>query len=100
MPQIRLDSRAVWIVDAKCKGMNIEKFFPIDSEEAKDIHPDARAACESCPVAEPCLEWALRHESHGFQGGMTAGQRHRERGRRRMALYSPQQNLIGMMQGR
>ena len=66
--------------------MDIKLFFP---DEGEDVDPQAKAVCEKCPVIEDCLRWALKHEAYGYQGGMSAYQRGRERAKRRIALFSP-----------
>ena len=88
---VHASKREEWIHQAKCKGMDINLFFP--DPTAGNHHPEAIAACKACPVIEQCADWAIKHESHGYQGGMTPNQRHKERVFRRIALWSPQQNL-------
>lgn len=41
-----------------------------------------RAICAACPVIAPCLEEALRHDEHGFWGGLTEAERAQIRGRK------------------
>lgn len=92
---VKIDSasRSDWLGQAACKGMDINLFFP---EEGHSVAPEARAACERCPVTAECLEWAIKYEQHGYFGKMSAQQRHRERATRRIALYSPQMNVVIM----
>lgn len=45
----------VWRDRAACKGMDPALFFPGRGECA----PEADAACARCPVADPCLEYAI-----------------------------------------
>ena len=72
--------------------MDINLFFL--SEDAKPIYPaEAVNTCRDCPVLEPCQDWAIRYEAFGYQGGMTPNQRHKERSRLRIALWSPQQAI-------
>jgi WhiB family redox-sensing transcriptional regulator len=66
-----------WRHRAACHGAELEVFFP-DRGQSADR---ARQICASCPVREPCLEYALRHGIvHGIWGGLT--------GRDRRALRS------------
>jgi WhiB family redox-sensing transcriptional regulator len=60
-----------WFDAAACKGMT-ELFFPPAGErEAARLQrePKARAVCDSCPVVEPCREYARRQQEYGFWGG-------------------------------
>jgi WhiB family redox-sensing transcriptional regulator len=50
-------------------------FFPpsqAERKEDKDAREErAKAICRTCPVREPCLEYALRiREAHGIWGGL------------------------------
>jgi WhiB family redox-sensing transcriptional regulator len=68
---------AGWRHRAACRGAELEVFFP-DRGQSADR---ARQICASCPVREPCLDYALRHGIvHGIWGGLT--------GRDRRALRS------------
>jgi len=40
-----------------------------------------RQVCSACPMKEPCLGYALRVKVVGFWGGMTDGERAKERKR-------------------
>lgn len=65
-----------WQQDAACKGPLHSVFFPPASLETRDDkarrEARAKAICGECPVAEPCLDYALRiRESHGVWGGTT-----------------------------
>jgi WhiB family redox-sensing transcriptional regulator len=93
---VKIDSasRSAWIGRAACKGMDINLFFP---EEGASVSAEAREACAKCPVVEQCLDWAIKHEQHGFFGAMSPQQRQRERSVRRIALYAPQMNVPSMM---
>jgi WhiB family redox-sensing transcriptional regulator len=63
-----------WQVDASCRGVDAELFFPPTEEEAGT----AKAICETCPVRLTCLAFALeRNERFGVWGGLTE----KERGR-------------------
>jgi WhiB family redox-sensing transcriptional regulator len=63
------------MADGKCRELPPETFFPTDGVGVEI----ARRVCVSCPVKEPCLEYALLHRiEHGVWGG------HSERSRRRI----------------
>ena len=64
-----------WRAKGACRGLDPEIFYPPSDEEAGP----AKAICGTCPVRQPCLEYALsRRERDGIWGGAT------ERERRRM----------------
>ena len=55
-------------------------FFPPPLFERKDEklarEARAKAICATCPVRDPCLEYALRiREPHGIWGGMSESER-------------------------
>jgi WhiB family redox-sensing transcriptional regulator len=61
-----------WMQAAACRGRRDVNFFP--SKEDSDA--PARAVCSICPVAEPCLAYALEHkELVGIWGGTSARRR-------------------------
>ncbi|HUP70034.1 MAG TPA: WhiB family transcriptional regulator [Acidimicrobiales bacterium] len=64
-----------WRQHGACRGTDPDVFYPVSDEEAEP----AKAICATCPVREPCLEYALStRERDGVWGGAT------ERERRRM----------------
>ncbi len=64
-----------WRQHGACRGVDPDIFYPVSDEEADP----AKAICATCPVREPCLEYALANrERDGVWGGAT------ERERRRM----------------
>ena len=64
-----------WRQHGACRGTDPDIFYPVSDEEAEP----AKAICATCPVREPCLEYALStRERDGVWGGAT------ERERRRM----------------
>jgi len=74
-----------WMAEGNCRFEPPATFFPSDGvgvEVAKKI-------CETCPVREPCLDYALdNHIDHGVWGGTSERQRRRlirERSRRTKA---------------
>jgi WhiB family redox-sensing transcriptional regulator len=57
-------------------------FFPPSSFERKDEKLDrerrAKAICATCPVKQPCLDYAMRtREQHGIWGGLSESERKR-----------------------
>ena len=70
-----------WRDDAACRDEDTAIWFPDTEDEI------ARAVrfCDSCPVREQCLEFALEtRQVDGVWGGLTEPERRRAR-RRRMA---------------
>ena len=64
-----------WISEGRCRGMDPKVFFPTDGTGVQE----AAAICRTCPVQEPCLEYALVNRiQHGVFGGVS------ERGRDRI----------------
>jgi WhiB family redox-sensing transcriptional regulator len=72
-----------WRQKAACRGVDPDIFYPVSEEDAEE----ARSICRSCPVLEPCLDWALANrERDGVWGGATERERRRMiRQRRRSA---------------
>ncbi|MFN2503986.1 MAG: WhiB family transcriptional regulator [Acidimicrobiales bacterium] len=69
-----------WRDDAACRGLDPDVFFPASDDEAGV----AKAVCETCPVREECLEYALEtRQEDGIWGGLTETERRRLRRRRR-----------------
>jgi len=63
-----------WQVDASCRGVDAELFFPMTDEEAEA----SKSICETCPVRLACLAFALeRNERFGVWGGLTEKERAR-----------------------
>ena len=57
-------------------------WFAVDEGSKRYKHvKQIRASCMECPMHKPCLEYALAVRVDGFWGGMTDGERHRERKR-------------------
>jgi WhiB family redox-sensing transcriptional regulator len=69
-----LPLRPAWMDEGACLGMDPEDFYP-ERPVAKAAVAAAREVCARCPVAEPCLEWALEHDEAGVWAGTTEAQR-------------------------
>lgn len=91
MPKADSLSRAVWIREANCRSTNLDLFFP---DDGKSFGKEVEKLCAECPVLEPCQEWAVYHEGHGYQGGLTPIQRQKVRGRLKIHLMEPQADLM------
>jgi WhiB family redox-sensing transcriptional regulator len=80
MSALRTDD--AWQMKAACRGPQATVFYPPSSFERKDEKLDrerrAKAICASCPVRQPCLDYALeRRDQHGIWGGMSESERKR-----------------------
>ncbi len=73
-----------WQRQAECRGIDTNLFFPPPSEE---VSPEVKAMCRSCPVREPCLDYALRDWTLvGIWAGTSNKERQRLRRRRASEL--------------
>lgn len=70
-----------WMAEGRCRREAAATFFPSDGVGVEV----ARRICATCPVKEPCLQYALRnHIVHGVWGGTS--ERERRRIARRMRI--------------
>lgn len=73
---------AKWMQEGNCAHQSPSTFFPSDGVGVEV----ARRICATCPVVEPCLEYALEHRiEHGVWGGCSERERRRILRRRRLA---------------
>jgi WhiB family redox-sensing transcriptional regulator len=71
-----------WRAQAACRGLDPIVFYPTTDDEVEV----AKAVCDGCPVAGPCLEHALAvREKEGVWGGCTERERRRIIRQRRRA---------------
>lgn len=80
-----------WLYEAACHGMDSRLFFLPDYDDGTHDQDErtlpGRLVCQTCPVREPCLEYALANrERHGIWGGLTTQERRRLAQRRRYAI--------------
>ena len=80
--------RRDWISQAACKGKPSDWWYPeypftksrrVRAAKAKEI-------CGTCPVADQCLEYALKWELDGIWGGKSVDERNRLRRSRGIRL--------------
>jgi len=76
------DPNRGWQDDAACHGADASLFFAPnyfetrEQKEAREVQ--AKRICATCPVREPCLEYALRtRDPHGIWGGLNELERRR-----------------------
>ena len=73
-----------WMARGNCADEDPARFFPSDGVGVEV----ARRICATCPVTEPCLEYALDHRiEHGVWGGHSERSRRRILKTRRIALH-------------
>jgi WhiB family transcriptional regulator, redox-sensing transcriptional regulator len=86
-----------WRNHAACRSQDPELFFPIGTtDRALAQLKRAKAVCHTCPVQEPCLEWALHSEPIGQESGVCAGLSESERrALKRRVARAPQTTLAG-----
>lgn len=76
-----------WVERAACRGLPTAMFHPVRGEDPRP----AKATCKRCPVAEDCLDFALRNNIRcGIWGGLTEKDRRSHR-RARGLLARPNQ---------
>jgi len=69
-----------WMRHGRCREVPPSTFFPSDGVGVEV----ARRLCGTCPVQEPCLEYALAERiDHGVWGGASERERRRILKRRR-----------------
>lgn len=65
-----------WMDDARCREIGGDIFMPDNIIQ----HRQAIAICNSCPVEQPCLDYALATPGvYGIWGGTSEKQRRRLR---------------------
>lgn len=72
-----------------CTQIGVEHFYT-EGDNSGWVNLDKiRAICATCPMQQPCLEWALAApERYGIWGGTTERERTRIRRNRRMTAVS------------
>ena len=70
-----------WRDQAACRSVDAQLFFPAGSTGAAiDWIRSAKAVCRSCPVHDPCLQFALEtNQEAGVWGGKDEDERRRLR---------------------
>ena len=73
-----------WRPAASCRSTDPDLFFPVGTTgSAVDHIASAKEVCRSCPVQEPCLEFAVEtNQDAGVWGGTTEDERRQIRRRR------------------
>jgi WhiB family redox-sensing transcriptional regulator len=82
-----------WRTRAACSGQDPEWWHPVRGVSGER----QKAICASCPVREPCLEYALKYAESNF--GIWAGTSGRDRRRARNRGWSAAE-LLADLDGR
>lgn len=78
MDALILDDSQLWRKQAACIDLNSDSFF-LAGDDLEGMRR-AQEICATCPVREPCLEFALAsNQSLGIWGGTTPNERRRLR---------------------
>lgn len=66
-----------WRAQAACAGLDVNLFIPEGrGDKGERAYKEARLICDTCPVSQPCLAYALReHIEEGMWGGTTPKER-------------------------
>lgn len=80
--------RQPWMTDAACRGHRTDLWFPVDHDTDHNliVDPIVLQRCATCPVAGPCLTYALQHDVDGIWAGTTPRSRRSLRRRRRIRV--------------
>jgi WhiB family redox-sensing transcriptional regulator len=82
MERLTVALTADWRLEAACRGMPANLFFP-DKEDGSSTR-QAKAVCAGCPVRSECLEASIEFgDKHGVWGGLSEKQRRGLRRKRR-----------------
>lgn len=72
-----------------CTEFHTDMYYPNSSQANELEYRAIRDACNGCGMQEPCLEWGLRHETHGVWGGVNPVGRERIRKERGISFSDP-----------
>ena len=75
--------------DEPCTEFPADMFYPDDGTHMVGYQTFIDLCTNYCKVYEQCLEWAVRHEGHGFWAGTLPRQRRRMRSQRGLILQDP-----------
>ena len=70
-PADLIPARPAWMDRAACRGMNQRAFFPARTEATDET----REVCAGCPVAGPCLSYAVAEDLEGVWAGTSKRER-------------------------
>ena len=76
--EIPMPSSRLWMDHAVCKGRT-NLFFPPKAERPQARarrEAQARLLCSTCPVQDPCRDYARVNHEYGYWGGESEEDRH------------------------
>lgn len=98
MTQRTPSERRFWWLDALCRGLDANIWFP-EKPQGRDYFAVARSYCNKCDVREECLAEAMAQDPDNDRFGMFGGKSPRERARIRENRPEPSINIPKMPQG-
>ncbi len=75
MPEFMRDYYKVCWERAACAGTDVEAFYEEKSGVARPLNIVLRKICGGCEIKSECAEFAIKHEMHGFWGGLSPSDR-------------------------
>ena len=94
--QLRVRISMSWIHNAACRGKNPDYWHPPDGQPWL-IHKGIKI-CQTCPVKQQCLEYALSftpiEDNWGIYAGYTAKQRHEIRSGKKPTKFNSRKKQI------
>jgi hypothetical protein len=72
-----------------CVGIDTELFFPESNDLTTEQRSLFKRICDSCPIKDMCLEWALCHEREGIWANTRAHDRRQIRHAERLGVADP-----------
>ena len=79
MAMVEAEETLEWQEDAACRLFDNLVFFGEEGEselERQARESKAKSVCRTCPVQEPCLEFAMEtNQKYGIWGGLTDKER-------------------------
>lgn len=82
-----------WRPLANCLGTDTELFYKQEMARGIPVSERAISLCLTCPVIEPCLQYALDHEDYGYWAGTTSRERRAMRIKLKITLRRPEVRL-------
>jgi WhiB family redox-sensing transcriptional regulator len=82
-----------WAEQGACLGTNTNDWYSPDGSGPGTVQMRnvalLKRICSGCPVQAECLEWAIKHESHGFWAGTLPSDRKMIRRKRGIVIDDP-----------
>ena len=82
-----------WAEQGACLGTDTNDWYAADGTGPGTVQIRnvelLKRICSGCPVQAECLEWAIKHEAHGFWAGTLPTERRRIRSERNTVIDDP-----------